>query len=387
MTQVDKLQVLWIDDKYREMSSLIDYFDAKGIELHPFDNKDSAIAEFRKDPESWDAAILDIIGIDADHIEDGSGMYEAKDDLRDIRKIPTFFFSGQEHIKEDKGYLMSLKKIYVKPDDEDELIRDIKEAAGKLKERKIKSLYPEVFNSIEYLGQFWEKKDDVYEVIMNGLKWLHFQEFRTSSFENNILNQMRSVADSIFTAFYHAGLLPEDLQNQYGQMAFDDCCSYFFGEVARKTLFDKDGPILNPIWKNHLLDIKFAGNSGSHGEKPDPSKNREMEKAIMDYRSVSDKGLKSIVVLMTCDLLVFSASYIKEHPDKKSNMSRVLIAGRDTITIAKDEEGNLFGDRCLVKGPGLFHGRKVVINEFTCNTDKKTCQKYPLFSNNMTIVE
>ena len=387
MTQADKLQVLWIDDKYREMSSLIDYFDVNGIELHPFDNKDSAIAEFRKDPESWDAVILDIIGIDAEHIEDGSGMYEAKDDLRDIRKIPTFFFSGQDHIKEDKGYLMSLKKIYVKPDEEDELIHDIKEAAGKLKERKIKSLYPVVFNSIEYLGQFWKKKDDVYEVMMNSLKWLHFQEFRTSSYENNILNQMRSIADSIFTAFYHAGLLPEDLQDQYGQMAFDDCCTFLFGEVARKTYFDKDGPILNPIWKSHVLDIKFAGNSGSHGEKPDLSKNREMEKAVKDYRSISDKGLKSIVILMTCDLLIFAASYINGHPDKKDNMSRVVTAGRDTVTVEKDEEGNLHGGICLLAGPGLFPGRKVIINEFTCNMDRKCNQNYPLYGKSFTIVE
>lgn len=92
MAQTDNLKVLWVDDQYKKMSTLIEYFDANGIELHPFDNKDSAIVEFKKEPESWDAVILDIIGIDAEHIEDGSGMFEAKDDIRDIRKLPVFFY-------------------------------------------------------------------------------------------------------------------------------------------------------------------------------------------------------------------------------------------------------------------------------------------------------
>lgn len=379
MAQTDNLKVLWVDDQYKKMSTIIEYFDANGIELHPFDNKDSAIVEFKKEPESWDAVILDIIGIDAEHIEDGSGMFEAKDDIRDIRKLPVFFFSGQENITEDKTYTMSLKKIYVKPDDEDELIRDIKDAAGKLKDRKIKEMYPEVFSSLNFLGKYLQKSAEMELTVMNALKWHHFLECHTSANGQNILNQMRSIVDSLFTAFNRVGLIPDSLMDQYGQLKFDDCCKYLTHEPTSTLSLDTQGPILNNIWKGHLNDIKFAGNTGSHGEKPDESKARETERSVKEYLAVSGDGLKAIVTMMTCDLIIFTAKYIKAHPDPDTNKKREFKFKEEVYTVEKDLSGNLHcGPYILVSGNGIFAGRKVLVNRIFPNTSD-TKYQYPFF--------
>ena len=157
-----RYNVLWIDDEYKKLTSVISDAEMDDIILTPYSTSKEGIKAFEEDIYKWDAIILDAKGWNesSDEVATTEGMHNSLDkiaELRYKRVVPVFIFSGQGDLYDDEEFKRSLrgKKLYKKGNkaDQAQLFQDIKTEANKLDETQIRFKYADVietFSEIKY---------------------------------------------------------------------------------------------------------------------------------------------------------------------------------------------------------------------------------------------
>lgn len=151
-----RYNVLWIDDEYKKLTSVISDAEMDDIILTPYSTSKEGIKAFEEDIYKWDAIILDAKGWNesSDEVATTEGMHNSLDkiaELRYKRVVPVFIFSGQGDLYDDEEFKRSLrgKKLYKKGNkaDQAQLFQDIKTEANKLDETQIRFKYADVIET------------------------------------------------------------------------------------------------------------------------------------------------------------------------------------------------------------------------------------------------
>ena len=109
-----KYKVFWVDDEYQSLFSIRQMAIDAGIELIPFDNAETAIADLKENFLWYDGAILDGLFYNTSE-EEGvatrqTALMNVVNSLKEIRPkkyIPWFILTGKEKIKNDNDFIQS----------------------------------------------------------------------------------------------------------------------------------------------------------------------------------------------------------------------------------------------------------------------------------------
>lgn len=157
-----RYNVLWIDDEYKKLTSVISDAEMDDIILTPYSTSKEGIKAFKEDIYKWDAVILDAKGWNesSDEVATTEGMHNSLDKIAELRYkriVPVFIFSGQGDLYDDGEFKRALRgrKLYKKGNktDQAQLFQDIKTEADKLVETQIRFKYAdvvEIFPDIMY---------------------------------------------------------------------------------------------------------------------------------------------------------------------------------------------------------------------------------------------
>lgn len=157
-----KYNVLWIDDEFEKLTSVIVDAEMDDIKLSPFNTSIVGMRAFEENIYKWDAIILDAKcwNESSDEVATTKGMHNSLEKITELkhkRVVPVFIFSGQGDLYDDDEFKRSLrgKKLYKKGNksDQAQLFIDIRTEADKLAETQIRFKYADVvekFNEIKY---------------------------------------------------------------------------------------------------------------------------------------------------------------------------------------------------------------------------------------------
>lgn len=217
-----KYKVIWFDDQHKEFEIDKENALVENIQLIGYSNAKEGIPELRNNYKDYDAVILDGLffassehtGTDIDQTAFGE-VAKVLSDLKAQNKIlPWFIYSGQKSFVKDKNVLVDVLKdssfangkIFDKNKDEDfiELLSEIKKAADRNPERKIKVSNPEIFSIFEEGILPVEIETQILSVFLNPLP-SNKAELKA------VLTNIRSIQESIFIKLESIGVLQKGL--------------------------------------------------------------------------------------------------------------------------------------------------------------------------------
>ncbi len=143
-------KVIWIDDDCKKYEEFMINAATEGIEIKAYEFGKDGIEALKNNIETWDGVILDVKCLydEKDKLAKADNFYKVRDELMAIKNqkrndIPYFVYSAQPDLIGNEIFMASLsgKKLYQKGKDQDDLLRDIKEAAANLPETQIRSRY------------------------------------------------------------------------------------------------------------------------------------------------------------------------------------------------------------------------------------------------------
>lgn len=199
--KMSKYKILWIDDKWEEMSSFKELCEhpKNGFEVVTCTNSEEGMELFEKLLEEWSGVILDakvFKGKDS-KVDTLSGLWPSINTINKLsyrREVPYYIFTGQPDTKSGSSFAEEHKEHYYEKEvDDDKLIEDIKKNAESLHETQIIHKHQIVFD-------IWpESKHDLLRI----LKALDNEEWKN----NSLLNDIRKIMSDVMNRFYECGIL------------------------------------------------------------------------------------------------------------------------------------------------------------------------------------
>jgi len=136
MNMNKRYNVLWIDDEWDKMPMFKrECEEFNNLHLVPYKTRKAGIDALLHDIDYWDAVLLDAKMLDKSENETPSlkGLRKATqklDELKIRRNIPRFISTGQPDLISDNNFKDGYGDYYVKGNDDEKLINDIKEAVA-----------------------------------------------------------------------------------------------------------------------------------------------------------------------------------------------------------------------------------------------------------------
>ena len=197
---MSKYKILWIDDKWEEMSSFKELCELpeNGFDVVPCTNSEDGMALFESLLEEWSGVILDakVFKDKNSQVDSLSGLWPSITKINKLsakREVPYYIFTGQPDTASGTAFAEEHKEHYYEKDvDDDRLIEDIKKNAELLEETQITHEHQVVFDT-------WpESKHDLLRI----LKVLKNEEWNN----NSILNDIRKIMSDVVERMYERGL-------------------------------------------------------------------------------------------------------------------------------------------------------------------------------------
>lgn len=210
-----KYYVLWIDDEYNKLSSVISDAEMDGIFISPFSTSKAGMKAFEESINEWDAIILDAKGWNesSDETATTDGMHNSLEKIAELkhkRFVPVFIFSGQGDLHSDEEFKRSLgkRKLYKKGNkaDQAQLFIDIKAEAEKLIETQIRFKYGDV------IEQFPEIRSELISIISR----IH----NSITNDKDVFTAIRKILEWVRTHCIAHGILPSEVKELNGFSRF-----------------------------------------------------------------------------------------------------------------------------------------------------------------------
>lgn len=366
---MNEIKVLWLDDESDVMLSNEDWraqFEDEGIVLYAEKYAEHLINRLKDNPGYWDLVLLDAIG----YKNEGSGLNNAglAYAIRQVQKIaaannvslPVFIYTGQDSLFEDTEFTDSYSDvpIYRKGwTGTEQLIEGIKKIASTREDRSIMDLYPKVFDAIGYLGL-----KETEQKLLGFLKAVHYKEYRL---QRTPITDLRVILEEIFHALIkpEIGLIPEECRkSNKTELNMADILLYTSGEQTKSEfgrapkyggcgVIDLEGPIYPSLMSSfiNMLYI-FVSSTDSHVKRKIEEEKLELKDQCMQYADkVESSHIGFSFVYQICDVLTYTAAYVKNHRDSELNRQRVYQLRDDVNSGCKVTvtDGVMhFGERC-----------------------------------------
>jgi len=367
-------QVLWIDDKWQEQSSLITFAELLGVDIkaEKFFKKGREI--FKVNPIRWDAIILDARGLEKteDSSPDTPGMHTTIDFIKSKRnEIPILVYTAQDDLIKNEEFEKSIQskifegKLFIKGSDPNEFIEKIIEAIDQTGSDRLRKKYPQIFESCssDYIGEI--SADTLTKIV----SIIDIGDYMNA----DILNPVRKIIENIFETCRDKGIIPTSIKGLIP-------CSKF--------LCSPSMTVVVPEYIQKILPyISNISNEGSHSESTDRLVKEGKDpfvlnsvifglfsviywlKDFVDNSQISKQVLKEIVEAANSNFgeIVSIEGYIPHHSDTN------VIWHSENCTFCKKDE------------IPLERGMLVRILSKTKNKNPRT-EKYPFFVTNWELV-
>lgn len=382
-----KYEVIWIDDEWEKMDAFKEECEViHQIFLHPFPTQKAGMDEFDKNPKRWDAIILD-----AKLEKDGVGVTGLREAVKHINqvslnhKVPYFISTGQPDLMGNETFEQAFGKYYIKERDDQKLIEDIKEVAGKSSRFQTKTIY---LDAIEQLESF-----DAWccEKILDILEAMHYPE---KSIDPLLYyNPLRQTLEYIFRKANKAGVIPDEfIGKEKDDVNLNQCVQFLSGGNADwiGIRFGGAKESVVPVHiKNMMFQVLNLGNINSHSRTLDDDEQKRLG-AYFKENVCNTRYLIYSLALQICEIAVFMGKYIDAHKDSSENKKQFKtfgtiepIEGNDSICVIKSKRPGRESCICIsakyASGKNLI-GKKVVVLEESNNTNPSTKEAYPYFA-------
>lgn len=196
---MSKYKILWIDDKWDEMTSFKEVCEhpKNGFEIVTCKYAVEGMKIFENFLEEWSGVILDakVLMDETSQIDKLDGLTYSKDKILRLshkREVPYYIFTGQPDTASGTSFAQEHKGHYYEKDvDDDHLIEDIKTNANNLLETQIKHKNQLVFDT-------WS--DSAHD-LLRILKVLESEDWQN----NSVLNDIRKIMNDVMDKLYECG--------------------------------------------------------------------------------------------------------------------------------------------------------------------------------------
>ena len=398
---MNEIKVLWLDDESAEFLANEDWraqFEDEGITLWPEKYAVDAIERIKENPKQWDLVLLDAMG----YKKEGSGLNTAglSSTIQEILKagavnnvnIPYFIYTGQDKLFDDEEFTDSYSKdiIYSKSyEGTERLICDIKKLVLSKEDRVLKDMYHNVFDAIDYLElKETEKK------LLGFLRVIHNKESRAS---RNPMTDLRVILEEVFYSLIRKdrGIVPEECYLKGNRdINMTDTIRYVSGKQTSFEfgmnqvnnsfgVINIDGPIYPFLMSCNIETIyKYTSAVDSHVRRQANPDKGDMTEQCMDYDNrVTGSYMAYSFVYQLCDVLTYTASYVKSHPSAELNRKRVFQL-RDELNagcVFEETDGVLhFGEYCWADKKDFNEGETINLRQVCLEVNPKDKYRFKI---------
>lgn len=371
---VKKYYVLWIDDEFNKLSSVISDAEMDGIYISPFSTSKDGMKAFEEFLDKWDAIILDAKGWNesSDETATTEGMHNSLEkvaELRHKRGVPVFIFSGQGDLLDNEEFKRSLgrKNLYKKGNkaDQAQLFIDIKTEADKLVETQIRFKYADVIES------FPDIKSELISIILR----VH----NDITNDKDVFTSIRKILEWVRTMCIAHGILPSEVKelNGFSKFLCDEKMKeyvpiYIQRSIHSCTVVSQEG--------SHRLSIDKAVKDG---EAPYLIRSTIFELLNILYWCSSlsnDPNDIEIIRAKTSSFIVHQEQETTETEIREDEIKGI---------VEQDSNRNYHCMEYLLsfsKGEDLI-GKTIKIKKYTENDKSQTKLEYPYFVLKYEIIE
>lgn len=306
--------VLWIEDEPEKQDGFPEAAYLEDIDLKHFNTSKSGMDELVRNPEKYDAIILDAKGYDESTDEKArlTGLMNSIKTIHSLpRKIPYFIFSAYLDKKENESAreMLDDEVIYTKAKDNDKLFTDLKASADKQPETQIRHEYSKVFEAVT------DYNPETTKTLLNIL--LAVKQGGSDFSDKEQFTQLRIILEEMFRKANEIGLL-HDKCIKNGKVKLTEA-SLFLSGLATKHVGVKCSKAHFPkIIADNIKNLLFITGDASHTTEVDPSENIN----IQAYRElINTPYLLFSLVFQLIDVLVWFDHYRKDNSDTETNKS------------------------------------------------------------------
>ena len=403
--------VIWIDDEWEDQIEFKEECEELNIHLRPFSYQKAGMDELDKNPNSWDAVILDgeIKDKSDNELPSTKGLLNALKHLSSMplnKKVPYFISTGKDKVK--KNEMLEDEVIYEKGDDDEKLIDVIRSTIDNIEQFKIKVLYRDAIDQLNKISP------NASEVILDILESMHYPDSHPDFNPILYYNQLRQILEYNFRAANKVCIVPDACFDNKGNPNLSQCSHYLsgnnateakvrYGEYRGKDDYDKIVPKHIELMMRLILDL---GNINSHSVKLSDSEEKELE-YYFNNNVFNSRYLIYSLTLNACEITLWFKNYIKSHQNIEENkkMCRQIQDNQATpkdIDKTEIKEEELIG--VVMCDNGIYHigsrffvnknyidrnnllNKKVRIVEHDINSKSGTKEKYPYFACKVKLV-
>lgn len=398
--------VLWIDDEWQTMMPFKKECEKlHGIKLEGFNICKDGLAELERNLEKWDALLLDAKMLDESDDENTSvkGLRHAikrRDQLSTKKAIPYFISTGQPDLIDDDLFKDSFGEFYIKGEDDEKLIHDMKEAIEQAPLRQIVQIYHDVFSALDNMHVGKQAEGMLSKILLIMHHPGDYPDFDPVLY----YNQLRQIVEYLFRVCNRSGLLPDAFIPDH-KVNLSQSLYYLSGgnpNVIGLRYGSGDDRIIPKYIELTIRNILELGNIHSHTVDLD----EEDTKVLKDFFASSHSGYIIFgFALQICDFIKWLDRYVASHPNKVENLklctpidsSKLEKSSNDrtanstqktindpvyvgkTFEPEQDKDGVWHCGECMVRLKFWKKGNSLKIQEIMENTDPHTKSKYRYF--------
>lgn len=368
------IKVLWLEDEIEKIEAFLDRLYINGITAIHKDTANNFIAELTANLDSYDAVILDVMGVVNSFDEKPSSKafsvaHQSVLSNKHKKNIPFFVLSAQLTKDENQGLKEYIGEthVYIKSKDEDRLIEDIKRAVSRQSDYILRIKYTDIL-TIFNENQLGSKH---YERIFNLIRWVESSQEIDNSEDQ--LTRIRKIIEAIFHSLAKQGLVPNEITSNPGWL---NGTSLFLAN--KHSAYMQLEPYIHPTVSDSIFRLLNIIQDGSHAEGG-------LKLRVDEYIQLnqSDYLFKSCIYLLF-DIIIWYRNLCEKHPDIENNRTLWNATEKQVLEqmiLGKDTVGNYHCGEILityteVQEKGYKVGDKITISEIKVNTNPKTNMYY-----------
>jgi hypothetical protein len=368
------IRVLWLEDEPDKVEAFFDRMYEAGILVIHKDTANNFIAELNANLGTYDAVILDAMGVVNSFDEKVSSKslsvaHQSLLSVSHIKTLPFFILSGQLTKDENQGLKEYIGEahVYIKSKDEERLIEDIKRAVSEQPDYILRNKYSDI------LSVFNENKlgSKHYERIFNLIKWVESSQEIDNSEDQ--LTRIRKIIEAIFHSLAKQGLVPNEITSNPGWL---NGTSLFLAN--KHSAYMQVEPYIHPTVSDSIFRLLNIIQDGSHAEGG-------LKLRVDEYIQLneSDYLFKSCIYLLF-DIIIWYKNLCENYPNTENNKTLWNATEKQVLEqmiLGKDTVGNYHCGEILityteVQEKGYKVGDKITISEIKVNTNPKTNMYY-----------
>lgn len=310
------IRVLWLDDEFDSEALKSTFIRMeKHFTLIKCYTKDEFLDKIKS--EKWDAIVLDVLDTNG---RDSGFQAAVRRILKEYKNEPWFVFSGQENVTKKESDVRSMLTeedchrdyadiLYIKSEDNDRLINDIKNAVSDKPAWQLKNKYSKVLGIFDDNIQGKKQLFDILLMLHGHKEQLDHQTYYT---------QLRLILEWMFRDANKRGLLHDKCIDGKRKVNLTESSLFMAGKPTKYLGVYCEITHFPKIIADNVKNLLEITGGASHTAEPEES---DLVNLQAYWEQVKTPYLLYSLTLMLCDILIWYKEYIDENPDYANNVS------------------------------------------------------------------